>query len=76
MKIQRYDRRGVIDIRRVRRLLSKYVRYWRKRGKAANWPATPLDGAARPPAALVRKFRKDQRRTQRQRNWERHVLSQ
>lgn len=69
MRIPRYDGKGDIDIRRVRRLLGWYVRNWRKRGAAAGWPDHPLEGAARSPAALVRKFRRDRKLTERQHNW-------
>lgn len=70
MRIPRYDNKGTIDIRRVRKLLGHYVRHWRRAGMQHGWPDTPIDKAARPPAALVRKFRKDQKRTQRQHNWQ------
>lgn len=73
MRIPRYDGRGDIDIRRVRRLLGHYVRYWRKAGARAGWPDSPIGKAARSPAALARKFRNDQRRTRRQHNWGRRI---
>lgn len=69
MRVPRYDNQGTIDIRRVRRLLGRYVLYWRRLGKQHGWPDTPINTAARPPAALVRKFRKNQRQTERQHNW-------
>lgn len=69
MRIPRYDGKGDIDVRLVRRLLGHYVRYHRRKGRAHGWPNQPIDGAARPPAALVRKFRNDQRMTHRQHNW-------
>lgn len=69
MRIPRFDGKGDIDIRLVRRLLGHYVRHWRKKGAAHGWPDAPINGAARAPAALVRKFRRDQRKTDRQRNW-------
>ena len=76
MRIPRYDRKGDIDIRRVRRLLGHYVRYWRKVGEQHSWPDSPIHRAARSPAALVRKFRNDQSKTQRQRNWAARINGQ
>lgn len=73
MRIPRYDGKGDIDIRLVRRLLGHYVRYHRRKGAAHGWPGHPVDGAARSPAALVRRFRCLQRRTHRQRKWVNHI---
>ena len=73
MRIPRFDGSGDIDIRRVRRLLGRYVLYWRRKGAEHGWPSTPINNAARNPAALIRKFRKDQRLTQRQNNWKHRV---
>lgn len=73
MKVIRGDRKGMIDIRRVRRLLLRYVEYWRKQGRAHGWPDKPIGTAARSPARLVRKFRNDIHDTRRQRNWSKKI---
>jgi hypothetical protein len=73
MKVIRGDRKGMIDIRHVRRLLLRYVEYWRKQGRAMGWPDHPVGGAVYAPGRMARRFRSMLYDTRRQRNWAKKI---